>query len=248
MEKPSNVCFGSNVFTQTIAICSAVLTHDDLGAACVGVFDIDRELQFFLIAPHRSISSPFRFFGFFALGPRPRHIDPAPFGKRSVGILRHGAVSRLQFFSGGILQSDKFIKIIQCRAASGMGIEIQSCFIGGKGILLPFAQKIGAGGFIAHNLHLRRIRDPEDTIRGTPFPFPVLRPVHTKHRIRLSETGYTPTQAFAVLSQSIDSRFHTLPFSFYCFLSVISSARAHRHSMTALFSLPLSADIGSTML
>lgn len=42
MEKPSNVCFGSNGFTQTIAICSAVLTDYYLRKPRIFVFDFHR--------------------------------------------------------------------------------------------------------------------------------------------------------------------------------------------------------------
>ena len=49
MEKPSNVCFGSNGFTQTIAICTAVLSRYDIGKASVFIFYIDRIFQKFVI-------------------------------------------------------------------------------------------------------------------------------------------------------------------------------------------------------
>ena len=44
MEKPSNVCFGSNGFTQTIAICSTVLGDNEVGKLGVGVANPYRKL------------------------------------------------------------------------------------------------------------------------------------------------------------------------------------------------------------
>lgn len=52
MEKPSNVCFGSDEFTQTVAICTTVLTNDKCGELGVGVLDVYGVLKFFMIIPH----------------------------------------------------------------------------------------------------------------------------------------------------------------------------------------------------
>ena len=56
MEKPSNVCFGSNGFTQAVAIRTTILADDITCKLGVWVFNIYRKLKFFLILPH-SLSS-----------------------------------------------------------------------------------------------------------------------------------------------------------------------------------------------
>lgn len=42
--KPSNVCFGSKRFTQTVAICTTVLRNNEVCKFCVCVFNVDRIL------------------------------------------------------------------------------------------------------------------------------------------------------------------------------------------------------------
>ena len=57
MEKPSNVCFGSDEFTQTVAICTTVLGQDELCHFGIGAFDVYRVFKVFLINPHNFYAS-----------------------------------------------------------------------------------------------------------------------------------------------------------------------------------------------
>ena len=52
MEKPSNVCFGSDEFTQTVAIRTTILAHNNFCGFCIRGFDVYRKLKFFLVIPH----------------------------------------------------------------------------------------------------------------------------------------------------------------------------------------------------
>lgn len=59
MEKPSNVCFGSNGFTQTIAICSAILRYYKFSKLGIFIFYIYRVHKTSVIIPHNYISPSF---------------------------------------------------------------------------------------------------------------------------------------------------------------------------------------------